>query len=132
MEKKYTVLYIEDNQDNRVLVERFLEFEGFTVYSAENGQMGLDKASELLPDVLLIDLNLPDISGYEVVDILNDRLETRDIPKIVFSASDIKQEQIPGVDFNYSFIQKPIDVNTLAERIKSAIQHSPDNPGPEH
>ena len=132
MEKKYTVLYIEDNQDNRVLVERFLEFEGFTVYSAENGQMGLDKASELLPDVLLIDLNLPDISGYEVVDILNDRLETRDIPKIVFSASDIKQEHVPGVDFNYSFIQKPIDVNTLVERIKSAIQHSPDNPEPEH
>jgi CheY-like chemotaxis protein len=132
MEKKYTVLYIEDNQDNRVLVERFLEFEGFKVYSVETGQKGLDKASEILPDVFLIDVNLPDISGYEVVDILNSRIETRDIPKIVFTASDIQQEHIPGTEFNYYFIQKPVDVNTLAEKIRSTIQHSAGNPAPKH
>jgi two-component system cell cycle response regulator DivK len=122
MEEKYTILYIEDNQDNRILVERFLEFEGFKVYSVETGQKGLDKAPEILPDVFLIDVDLPDISGYEVVNILNRRIETQHIPKIVFTAGDMIREESLKTAFNY-FIRKPVDVNTLAAKIKYAIQH---------
>jgi two-component system cell cycle response regulator DivK len=122
MEKKYTILYIEDNQDNRVLVERFLAFEGFKVYSVETGQKGLDKAPEILPDAFLIDVDLPDISGHEVVDILNHRIETQHIPKIVFTADDMIREGSLKTTFNY-FIRKPVDVNTLAAKIEYAIQH---------
>jgi two-component system cell cycle response regulator DivK len=125
MGKKYTVLYIEDNSNNRILVERFLEFEGFEVHSVENGQKGLDQASKILPDVFLIDLNLPDISGFEVVEILNSRVETQDIPKIVFTATDMQREGIEA-GFDY-FMRKPVDVTTLAERIEYAIQHPHDN-----
>lgn len=124
MEKKYTVLYIDDNSDNRILVERFLGFEGFEVHSVENGQDGITQAAQVLPDLLLIDVNLPDISGYEVVDILNSRAETCDIPKVIFSAGDIKKDGL--TQFNY-FIQKPLDVSTLAGKLQYAIQNPHDN-----
>jgi len=121
MDKKYTVIYIDDNCDNRILVERFLGFEGFEVYSAGTGQKGLEKIEEVIPDVFLIDLNLPDMNGYEIVDVLNDRTETEPIPKIIFSATDFQSTQ-SSAKFDY-FLTKPLDINTLAERIKYAIQH---------
>ena len=121
MDKKYTVIYIDDNWDNRILVERFLGFEGFEVFSAGTGQKGLKQVEEVLPDVFLIDLNLPDMDGYEIVDILNDRTETKPIPKIIFSATDFKSTQ-SSANFDY-FLTKPLDINTLAERIKYAIEH---------
>jgi CheY-like chemotaxis protein len=121
MDKKYTVIYIDDNCDNRILVERFLGFEGFEVYSAGTGQKGLEQAGKVVPDVFLIDLNLPDMNGYEIVDVLNNRVETEPIPKIIFSATDFKSTQ-SSVKFDY-FLTKPLDINTLAERIEYAIRH---------
>ena len=121
MDKKYTVIYIDDNCDNRILVERFLGFEGFEVYSAGTGQKGLAQVDEVIPDVFLIDLNLPDMNGYEIVDVLNNRTETESIPKIIFSATDFQSTQ-SSVKFDY-FLTKPLDINTLAERIKYAIQN---------
>ncbi len=121
MNKKYTVLYIDDNCDNRILVERFLGFEGFEVYSAGTGRKGLERAKEVTPDVFLIDLNLPDMSGYEIVNILNSRMETKDVPKIIFSATDFQSIQSTA-GYNY-FLTKPLDINTLAQRIEYAIRH---------
>lgn len=121
MDEKYTVIYIDDNCDNRILVERFLGFEGFEVYSAGTGQKGLEQVEEVIPDVFLIDLNLPDMNGYEIVDVLNGRIETEAIPKIIFSATDFRSTQ-SSAKFDY-FLTKPLDINTLAERIKYAIEH---------
>lgn len=122
----YSVLYIEDELDNRVLIERFLGFEGFQVYTVETGQEGLDKAGEILPDVFLIDFNLPDINGYEIIKVLNDRHETRDIPKIIFTAHIVQKERASsgGPDF---FIQKPVDIDTLAQKLQYAIEHPKDD-----
>jgi CheY-like chemotaxis protein len=127
MDKKYTVLYIDDNSDNRVLIERFLDYEGFQVYSADTGQSGLTQATEVIPDVFLIDINLPDMSGYEVIDALNQRLETQHVPKVIFSAEDVPAAE-KSTGFNY-FIPKPLDINTLAERLEYAIEHPNSNPG---
>ncbi len=126
MKKNYTVLYIEDEIDNRILVERFLGFEGYKVLTVETGQEGLDKTNEILPDVFLIDFNLPDINGYELIKILNDRVETRNIPKIIFSATLIQKKRTSqgGPDF---YIQKPVDVSKLGQKIQYAIEHAKDN-----
>ena len=77
MERIYRVLYIEDNLDNRVLIQRFLEFEGFEVFSAANGRDGLHQATQLMPDIFLVDLNLPDMSGYEVIHALTNCHDTQ-------------------------------------------------------
>ena len=59
------ILYIEDNFDNRILIKRVLEAEGYTVIEAENGKVGIEKATSNKPDLILMDINLPDIDGYE-------------------------------------------------------------------
>ncbi len=125
MYAQYTILYIEDEPDNRTLVERFLQFEGFTVYTAENGQLGLDKAKQIVPDIFLIDFNLPDINGYDIIKVLNDDKRTELVPKILFSANIVQKERAPtgGPDF---FIQKPVDISTLAKKLHYAIERPKD------
>lgn len=62
-----TILYIEDNADNMLLVRRALEARGYRVVGAEDGLTGLTLVERERPDVVLLDINLPDVDGYEVV-----------------------------------------------------------------
>ena len=119
--------YIEDEVNNRVLLERFLGLEGFKVYTAETGWEGVDKAIEILPDIFLIDFNLPDIDGREVIEILNRQTETRNIPKIILSGA-IIQKKIASPGNPDFFIQKPVDVDKLAEKLEYAIKHVKNSP----
>ncbi len=128
MEKNYTIFYIDDNEDNRTLLERFLSFEGFEVCSVGTGQEGLNKSKEFIPDVFLIDINLPDISGYEVIEILNKRTETQHIPKIAFSAMSDKKVRTLLPSGPIFFLPKPVDVDTLGDKIRDVICH-PDSSG---
>ncbi|MDM8521527.1 response regulator [Anaerolineales bacterium HSG6] len=127
MTQAYRVLYIEDNVDNRILVQRFLSFEGFDVFLAETGQEGLDQVDTLLPDLFLIDLNLPDMSGYEVVNRLLERETTRTTPKVIFSAGGVQQvkENIPQGEPIF-FMRKPVDIDKLVDKLIFALQ-CPDN-----
>lgn len=126
MKKHYKVLYIEDNEDNRILIKRFLEFEGFEVVSVETGTEGLTQGMEILPDVFLIDLNLPDISGFEVIEALNSWPETKHIPKVAFSAGGAQKARQALPSGPIFFLEKPVDIDSLAEKIRFAI-HSPNN-----
>ncbi|NTU63002.1 MAG: response regulator, partial [Chloroflexi bacterium] len=60
------ILYIEDNPENRLLMRRVLMAEGYTMEEASDGDSGLRKAAESPPDLILMDINLPEIDGYEV------------------------------------------------------------------
>ena len=62
----YKILYIEDNPDNMHLIQRVLTARGYEVYGAETGSDGVSMAEKLKPDMILLDINLPDIDGYEV------------------------------------------------------------------
>jgi CheY-like chemotaxis protein len=125
MNKRYTVIYVDDNPDNRILIKRFLSFEGFEVYAVATGREGLAKANEILPDLFLVDINLPDMSGQDVIKRLNQNTETRHIPKIGFSANLISQngDSLETPDF---FIQKPVDILELGAKLKSVISHRSD------
>jgi len=82
-----TVLYIEDNPINTMLVERILRARpGVMFRSAPDGRTGLDRADQMRPDLVLLDLELPDISGEQVLAALLSSAATRDIPVIVVSA----------------------------------------------
>ena len=122
MTTAYKVLFVEDDPDTRTLIERFLELEGYEVYAAESGQRGIDKLREVMPDVCLIDFNLPDCNAHEFIQRLNQRDEMQEIPKIIFSAQPVHRKRISdgGSDF---FIQKPVDISTLAGKIEYAIRH---------
>jgi len=63
---QYQILYIEDNPENRLLVRRVLEVEGYKVIEADGGLAGLKMAEAITPDLVLMDINLPEIDGYEL------------------------------------------------------------------
>ena len=89
---KAKVLYIEDNLDNMTLVKRVLEVEGYEVIGAINGRDGLAKAMQKIPDIVITDINLPDIDGYEVTENLKKDNKTAHIPVIAMTANVMKKE----------------------------------------
>ena len=120
---KARILYIEDNIDNMTLVKRVLEIEGFEVIQAGTGKEGVLKAKENLPDIIITDINLPDIDGYEVTDLLKSDKKTAHIPIIAMTANVMKKDREDvfkaGCD---GYISKPIDVDELPGQIENFLK----------
>lgn len=120
---KAKVLYIEDNFDNMILVKRILEIEGYEVFQAETGQEGLAKTYETMPDIIITDINLPDIDGYQVTDTLKKDPTTAHIPIIAMTANVMKKDKEnvfqAGCD---GYISKPIDVDELPMQIENFLK----------
>jgi signal transduction histidine kinase/ActR/RegA family two-component response regulator len=113
-----TVLYIEDNVSNLQLVERVMQRRGIALISAMRPQLGLDLAGEHRPDLILLDLHLPDMPGQEVFRRLRANAKTAGIPVVVLSA-DARPNLISRMldDGVRAFLTKPLDVKQLLELI---------------
>jgi CheY-like chemotaxis protein len=116
-EKRLVILAIEDNLANLQLLERiFARRPGTKVLSAAQGRLGLDLAREHRPDLILLDLHLPDLPGQEVLERLRAEPLTRAIPVVVLSAdatpSRIKRLLAAGAR---TYLTKPLDVRQLLE-----------------
>lgn len=120
------ILYIEDDFQNRVLVRRVLEASGFSVIEAETGAEGIQLARKLKPDLILMDINLPEMDGYEVTAHLKKLDAFAHIPIVAMTANvmkgDREKTQNAGCD---GYIPKPIDVDRLPEQINEFL--SPKN-----
>jgi CheY-like chemotaxis protein len=111
-DKKRTVLYIEDNVSNQKLIEQILEEEpDVQLITAMQGQAGLDLARQHSPDLILLDLHLPDLPGWEVLAQLQTSESTRHIPTVVISADatarQIKRLMAAGA---HTYLTKPVDM----------------------
>ena len=112
-----TILYIEDNLSNLRLIEMLLEAHpGVTLLSAQQGTLGLEMARASQPDLILLDLHLPDIPGWEVLASLQADPATRDLPTVVVSADatspQIKRLMAAGA---LDYLTKPIHVPRLMQ-----------------
>ena len=120
---KAKILYIEDNFDNMTLVRRVLEIEGYEVIQAETGKEGLEKAKINKPDIVITDINLPDIDGYEVTDALKKDESTAHIPVIAMTANVMQKDREnvfeAGCD---AYISKPIDIDDLPVQIENLLK----------
>lgn len=109
-----TILYIEDNPGNRMLIRRILEAEGYHVVEAADGYEGLDLAPKIKPDLILMDINLPGIDGYELTGRLKKIEALAHVPVIAMTANvmrgDREKTLAAGCD---GYIQKPVDVDQL-------------------
>jgi len=118
-----TILYIEDNPENRLLVKRVLEVEGFKVIEAVSGLAGLKVAETSRPDLVLMDINLPEIDGYELTRRLKQMPHLARIPIIAMTANVMKGDRektlAAGCD---GYIQKPIDVDQLPVQIERFLE----------
>lgn len=122
-----TILYIEDNSDNRMLVRRVLEAEGYRVVEAEDGIEGIDLLSSTTPDLVLMDINLPELDGYEVTRRLKQVPSMAKIPVIAMTANvmrgDREKTLAAGCD---GYISKPIDIDTLPDQIAKFLRKKND------
>jgi DNA-binding response OmpR family regulator len=96
--KKPRVLFIEDNPDTRQIYKDVLEREGFQVLLAEDGEKGLSYAQATLPDLIMLDLMLPKVGGFDVLKQLKESKETQGIPVLIFSALSDSVERQRAMD----------------------------------
>jgi len=117
------ILYIEDNPENRMLMRRVLMAEGYDIEDAVDGQSGMQKAAESPPDLILMDINLPEIDGYEVTARLKQLPNMQGVPIIAVTANVMKGDRektlAAGCD---GYIQKPIDIDLLPSQIESFLK----------
>ncbi len=113
-----TILYVEDNFDNRMLVRRVLEAEGYRVVEAEDGTQGIEWLRSETPDLVLMDINLPEVDGYEVTKRFKQLPSMAKVPVIAMTANVMKGDRektlAAGCD---GYIPKPIDIDTLPDQI---------------
>jgi CheY-like chemotaxis protein len=119
-----TLLYVEDNPANLQLVEQIVErHPNMNLLTAINGNTGVQIARKHLPDVILMDINLPDISGYEALEILKHDSKTAHIPIIAVSANAMPGDIKKGMDAGFfRYITKPIRVNELIAIVSLALE----------
>ncbi len=117
------ILYIEDNPENRLLVRRILQAEGYTVVEAVDGPSGLEAAAASPPDLILLDINLPEMDGYELVGRLRQIPGLATVPIIALTAYALKgdRERILAAGCD-GYIQKPIDVDSLPLQVASFLK----------
>jgi CheY-like chemotaxis protein len=126
-----TVLYIEDNPINIALVERIMAYQtGVRLITATTATDGLELARQSLPEVILLDLNLPDMSGPNALAALRVEPATRDIPVIVVTAdaTPARRGQLLAAGA-LSFLTKPFQVEEFLDTIESALPHPAAKPG---
>jgi len=118
MDKITTVLYVEDNHENRLLVRRILQAEGYSVLEAESAQQAMVIIKSQPPDLILMDINLPGIDGYTLTSHLKSLPYLRKVPIVAMTSNvmqgDRERTFEAGCD---GYIQKPIDVDNLSNQI---------------
>ncbi|MCX8063341.1 MAG: response regulator [Anaerolineales bacterium] len=115
------ILYVEDNLDNRTLVRRILEAEGFKVIEASSGPEAFQQLEKITPDLILMDINLPEIDGYTLTTTLKSKLLPH-IPIVALTANVMKGDREKTLQAGCDgYIQKPIDVDALPNQVRSFI-----------
>jgi len=117
------ILYIEDTFENRLLIRRILQYEGYTVLEAENARSALEVLRQETPDLILMDINMPDIDGYTLTTKLRSISRLMAIPILALTANvmrgDRERTLAAGCD---GYIQKPIDVDTFSNIIERYLK----------
>jgi len=118
------VLVVDDDEDIRGLLVQALTYHGYQVRTATNGQEALDQVVEKHPDLILLDLRMPGVDGYEVIRRLKAKESTQPIPIVVITASPVDKERdkvrVLGMGAN-QYLTKPLSVQALINEIKTAI-----------
>jgi DNA-binding response OmpR family regulator len=118
------ILSIEDDPEMRGLLQLILERRGHHVIGVKRGELGLELLKTLKPDVLLLDLMLPDIDGWEIYQQMKADAELASVPVIIISARDQKQDTqightIVGDDY---YLKKPFEIDELVHAVYEAIE----------
>ncbi|QLE39278.1 response regulator [Nostoc sp. C052] len=123
-EPRVTILHVDDNEANRYVVNRILQNAGFSVVEAATGATGLEAVANFQPDLVILDVQLPDISGFEVCRQIKANPETTFIPVLQLSASFVQsQDKAEGLDSGAdAYLVQPVEPIELLATVRSLLR----------
>lgn len=117
------ILIVDDSVENRQLLFRTLGRAGYEIFEAGDGKEGLSRAFELLPDLILLDIIMPELDGYQVCEALKKDPRTTDIPVIFLSAKTETKDKIKGLGSGgVDYITKPFDRGEVLARVQTQLK----------
>lgn len=119
-----TILHVDDDEANRYAVRRILEKAGFNVIEAASGYEGLSQAKTFMPELIVLDIKLPDIDGFEVCRKIKADIDLNSIPVLQTSASFVSSEhKVTGLDSGADgYLAQPIEAGVLVATVKSLLR----------
>jgi two-component system cell cycle response regulator DivK len=122
---KGTVLYVEDNPDNRNLIRRVLSADGYDMIEASKAEQAIEKLETEKIDLILMDINMPDMDGYTLTAKIKRIEKFAKIPIIAVTANVMRGDREKSLEAGCDgYIQKPIDIDTLTQQIERFIIRS--------
>ena len=122
---KGTILYVEDNPDNRNLIRRVLSAEGYSMIEASKAEQAIEKLESEHVDLILMDINMPDMDGYTLTSRIKEIDKFSKIPIIAVTANVMRGDREKSLEAGCDgYIQKPIDIDTLTLQIERFIIRS--------
>lgn len=122
-ERPPVILVADDEPINRSLIQRRLEREGYRVYTAENGREAVEITRETLPDLVILDVMMPEMDGLEACRLIKEDETTHDLPVIFLSARDETEMKVSGLTLGANdYISKPFKAEELLARVSVAIR----------
>lgn len=122
---KGTILYVEDNPDNRNLIRRVLNADGYAMIEASKAEQAIEKLENGKVDLILMDINMPDMDGYTLTARIKEIEKFSKIPIIAVTANVMRGDREKSLEAGCDgYIQKPIDIDTLAQQIERFIIRS--------
>lgn len=123
MADQKTILYIEDNPDNRLLVRRILSGHGYRLLEAEHASKALEVLRQEIPDLILMDINMPEMDGYTLTAKIRRIPTLANIPVIALTANVMKGDRERTLEAGCDgYIQKPVDVDSFPDQIAKYIK----------
>ena len=117
------ILLVDDNLENIELLKRILEKDGYEIVFASNGEQALEMTSKLNPKLILLDIMMPGIDGFETCQKLKENKATREIPVIFISAKSMPEDIVKGFEVGgLDYITKPFNTNEVRRRVKTHLQ----------
>ena len=119
------VLVVDDEELFRIMISEILSAEGFEIIVAEDGEEAIEIASASLPDLILMDMNMPTMTGFQAIRTLKEKDKTKNTPILAVTAADTtgdyEEAYNAGCD---AYLPKPIDADRLIERVKELVSNA--------
>ena len=121
-EVKSTILYVEDNPDNRMLVRRILTAESYKLLEATNAVQAINLLETTTPDLILMDINMPDMDGYTLTTRIRSMPGLERIPILALTANVMRGDKEKTLEAGCDgYIQKPLDIEQLTREIEKFL-----------
>lgn len=118
MSNSHLIFHVEDNPENRLLIRRLLLSGGYQVVEAENAKRALDLLHKYQPDLILMDINMPDVDGYTLTSRIKEMPKLMRVPIVAITANVMRGDRERTLEAGCDgYIEKPINVDTFLDQI---------------